>query len=154
MQKNSKIAYFITSLLLFSIFDIYFSNLIFNNFEKFTQNPILDLVYVKNSGAAFSLLENYPLFLSIFSAVAFITIAFYTYKNIVKISTFSVYWISMLLSGIFCNMYERLTLGYVRDFFKLNFINFPIFNISDIFINISVFAIVIIIIKNKFFKKI
>ena len=39
--------------------------------------------------------------------------------------------------------------GYVRDFFKLNFIDFPVFNISDIFINISVVAIVIIIITNE-----
>ena len=55
----------------------------------------------------------------------------------------------MLIAGILCNTYERIVFGYVRDFFKLNFVNFPVFNISDVFINISVFAIVIIIIKNE-----
>jgi len=49
-------------------------------------------------------------------------------------------------------LYERIYFGYVRDFFKLNFINFPVFNISDIFINISVILLIIIIIKNKYLK--
>ena len=47
------------------------------------------------------------------------------------------------------SMSGGISLGYVRDFIKLNFINFPIFNISDIFINISVLAIMVIIIKNE-----
>ena len=58
----------------------------------------------------------------------------------------------MLIAGISCNLYERIEFGYVRDFFKLNFIDFPVFNISDIFINISVLALIIIIIKNKYLK--
>ena len=62
------------------------------------------------------------------------------------------FWAAMLIAGISCNMYERIVFGYVRDFFKLNFIEFPVFNISDIFINISVLAIIIIIIKNKYLK--
>ena len=64
----------------------------------------------------------------------------------------TVFWIALLVAGIFCNLGERILLGYVRDFFKLNFVNFPVFNISDIFINVSVFAIVFIIIKYKYTK--
>ena len=59
----------------------------------------------------------------------------------------------MLVAGIGCNLYERIAFGYVRDFFKLNFINFPVFNISDVFINISVIALIVIIIKSKYLKK-
>ena len=59
----------------------------------------------------------------------------------------------MLVAGISCNLFERISYGYVRDFIKLNFIDFPVFNISDIFINIGVLAIIIIIIKNKYIKK-
>ena len=41
------------------------------------------------------------------------------------------YAISMgiLLSGAICNLYDRIAFGYVRDFIKLDFMNFPIFNI-------------------------
>ena len=64
----------------------------------------------------------------------------------------SLFWTSILIAGILCNMGERIYFGYVRDFFKLNFINFPVFNISDIFINLSVFAIVVIIVKYNYTK--
>ena len=57
-----------------------------------------------------------------------------------------------MCAGILCNLCERIFYGFVRDYIKLNFIDFPIFNISDIFINVSVIAIVIIIIKNNFIK--
>ena len=76
----------------------------------------------------------------------------YSLKNAEKFSVFAGFWAAMLVAGIGCNLYERIAFGYVRDFFKLNFIDFPVFNISDIFINIGVFAIIVIIIKNKYLK--
>ena len=53
----------------------------------------------------------------------------------------------MLVSGILCNTYERITFGFVRDYFQLKTIYFPVFNISDILINISVLAIIVVAIK-------
>ena len=112
-------------------------------------NPVFDLIFIQNTGAAFSILENSKIFLISFSALAILAMIFYLFKHIQKASTFAIFWASLLIAGVFCNMYERIVYGYVRDFFKLNFIDFPVFNISDIFINISVAAIVIIIITNE-----
>ena len=112
-------------------------------------NPVFDLIFIQNTGAAFSILENSKIFLISFSAFAILAMIIYLIKNIQKASTFAIFWASLLIAGVFCNMYERIAYGYVRDFFKLNFIDFPVFNISDIFINISVVAIVIIIITNE-----
>lgn len=120
-----------------------------NCVETMPSNPILDLIFIQNTGAAFSILENSKIFLISFSAFAILAMIFYLIKNIQKASTFAIFWASLLIAGVFCNMYERIAYGYVRDFFKLNFIDFPVFNISDIFINISVAAIVIIIITNE-----
>ena len=149
MSKTSKILYFIIALAFFIIFDIYFSNLILQYTPNFQENPVFDLVFVQNTGAAFSLLEDSRMFLIGFSIVAVCGIIIYLIKNISRVSVFTLYWVAMLIAGILCNTYERIVFGYVRDFFKLNFVNFPVFNISDVFINISVFAIVIIIIKNE-----
>ena len=149
MSKTSKILYFIIALAFFIIFDIYFSNLILQYTPNFQENPVFDLVFVQNTGAAFSLLEDSRMFLIGFSIVAVCGIIIYLIKNILRVSVFTLYWVAMLIAGILCNTYERIVFGYVRDFFKLNFVNFPVFNISDVFINISVFAIVIIIIKNE-----
>lgn len=153
MNKKNKVIYFIISTIFFIIFDIYFSELILNSI-RFTvsQNPILDLIFVQNTGAAFSILENSKLFLIVFSIIAILMILIYSIRNIEKFSAFAGFWAAMLIAGISCNLYERVSFGYVRDFFKLNFIDFPVFNISDIFINISVIALIIIIIKNKYLR--
>lgn len=154
MSKINKIIYFFITTIFFIIFDFYFSNLILSTaINNFPTNPIFDLVFVKNTGAAFSILENFSIFLIAFSIIAILLVIAFVIRNVEKFSTFAFFWASMLISGIFCNLYERIHFGYVRDFFKLNFIEFPIFNISDIFINIGVIAIIIIIIKNKYLKK-
>ena len=130
--------------------DLYFSLQIINYYQ-YTQNinPVLNFVLVKNTGAAFSILENCKLFLISFAFISIALILFYIVKYIEKLSLFFIFWSSLIIAGIGCNLYERVYYGYVRDFFKLNFVNFPIFNISDIFINIGVCAILIIIISNR-----
>lgn len=152
MTKTSKIIYFFVSVVFFIVFDIFFSNMMLESLETFPENPLLDLIFVQNTGAAFNILQNSKIFLICFALAAIVWIIFYTLRHIEKTSAFSLFWIALLTSGVFCNMYERISLGYVRDFFKLNFVNFPVFNISDIFINVSVFAIVVIIIKHNFKK--
>ena len=149
MTKTSKISYFLVSIIFFIAFDIYFSNIMMSCVETMPSNPVFDLIFIQNTGAAFSILENSKIFLISFSALAILAMIFYLIKHIQKASTFAIFWASLLIAGVFCNMYERIVYGYVRDFFKLNFIDFPVFNISDIFINISVAAIVIIIITNE-----
>ena len=154
MTKANKIAYFLISIIFFIAFDLYFSELILNNlrFSQF-ENSFIDLIFVQNTGAAFSILENSQTFLIAFSIAAILLIIAYAIKNAEKFSVFAGYWTAMLVAGIGCNLYERIAFGYVRDFFKLNFINFPVFNISDVFINISVIALIVIIIKSKYLKK-
>lgn len=153
MSKQSKLAYFFISFLFFMSADLYFSAQVLKYGYKLPENAVLDFVFIQNEGAAFNILQNYKLFLIAFSIIAICAIVFYIVKNIQKLRPIALFCTSILCAGIFCNLYERIVFGYVRDFIKLNFVDFPIFNISDIFINLSVFAIVIIIIKNNYFKK-
>ena len=153
MSKISKIIYFFITVLFFVLFDSYLTSIIINNTDNLPPNPVFDLTFIQNTGAAFSILQDSKLFLIIFSAIAILCIIFYLIKHISRISTFTIFWVSILIAGIFCNMYERVIFGYVRDFFRLTFVDFPVFNISDIFINLSVFAIVVIIIKNEIINR-
>lgn len=153
MSKTSKIIYLIFSILFFTVFDLYFSELILNDLRfKVPDNGLISLISVQNTGAAFSILENSRMFLILFSIVAIIVIMSYIIRHARNFSVFAVYWTSMLIAGIACNLYERVAFGYVRDFFKLNFIDFPVFNISDMFINIGVISLIVIIVKNKYLK--
>ncbi len=150
MSRLSKITYLIFTLIFFIAFDLYFSNYILNSLRfNFNANSILEFIFVQNTGAAFSILEDSQLFLIIFSMLMIIILLLAIIKNINRLSMFVLYWAAMLLSGITCNLYERIVFGYVRDFIKLNFINFPVFNVSDVFINISVLALIFLIIKNR-----
>lgn len=153
MNKVNKILYFVITVIFFAIFDLCSSNLLINSRFNFSANDIFDIVFVQNTGAAFSLLENAPAVLIIFAIIAILMIIIYGIRNIEKFSVFACFWAAMLISGIGCNLYERLHFGYVRDFLKLSFVEFPVFNISDIFISVGVIALIIIIIKNKYLKK-
>ena len=124
--------------------------LIFLGFEN-SKNIIpyfLNFNLVKNKGAAFSLLSNSTTFLtitSIFASFILITLIF-KYPN-------KSYWNSIgltyLLGGTIGNGLDRLFRGYVLDFLELLPINFPIFNVADISINIAIICFIIDIIKTK-----
>lgn len=153
MSRQSKIIYFIISILFFIFFDIFCTDFILKSRFDFLENPLFDLIYVQNKGAAFSIFENSQIFLIVFAILAMLLILVYGIRNIEKFSTVAVFWCSILLAGIGSNLYERINFGFVRDFIMLKFVDFPIFNLSDIFITIGVSALVVLIVKNKYLKK-
>lgn len=153
MSKKSKIIYLFITTIFFVLFNFFLSDIILQNGYKLDENPVFDITFIQNQGAAFNLFDGYKIFLITFAILALIILVYYFVKQIEKISTFGLFFASLLLSGIFNNMYERIIFGYVRDFIKLNFVDFPVFNISDIFINIGVLGIICIILKNNYFKK-
>lgn len=155
MGKQSKFTYFGITFLFLTFVDFYFSNLITSKLSHGWEfsNALLKLTYAENTGAAFSIMQNSTKFLMVLSIIAIASILYYVIKNISTTKAKEIFLFSMLLAGIFGNLYERIFLGYVRDFFDLAFINFPIFNISDIFINISVVGIIcMILFARKSFK--
>ena len=81
--------------------------------------------------------------------IALVLLALHVINNIKTISLKSIFFIALLSAGIAGNLHERIVYGYVRDYFQLNFVNFPVFNISDIFINIGVIALMILILIKK-----
>ena len=135
------------------LLNFYLSDIIIKFNYALAENPVFDIVFVQNQGAAFNIFDGYKIFLITFSCLALLALLFYVIKHIAETTVLSLFFTSMLLSGIFNNMCERIMFGFVRDYIKLNFVDFPVFNISDIFINIGVFGIIFIIIKNHYFKK-
>ena len=108
----------------------------------------LNITLVKNKGAAFSLFSNSTLLLTIISFLA----TFFLITIILKYPPRS-YWnlngLAYLLGGTVGNGIDRLFKGYVLDFFELVPINFPIFNIADISINIAIIYFIIDIISTN-----
>ena len=149
--KFAKLMYFIVCFCFFLFSDLYFTrNLYHSVSEGYTfSNNFMELTFVKNTGAAFNIFPNAREFLIILAVVVLTLLFLYVIKNLKSIWFKEIFFISLLCAGIFGNLHERICLGYVRDFFNLKFVNFPVFNISDIFINIAVIALVIIILVKK-----
>lgn len=93
-------------------------------------NGVLSFYPTYNRGAGWSFLSDHTLFLTIFSAVIVVSLIF---VMIFFKSNSKVFHISMALifAGAIGNLIDRIFLGEVRDFIKLDFIHFPIFNFAD-----------------------
>ena len=133
------------------LIDQFTKHFMFFNYKTFINKDFLlfRLDFVKNYGAAFNIFNGSRIFLSIISIIfSIILINLILRKN--SINFLDLYSYSFLLGGTFGNGIDRIARGYVIDFINLNFINFPVFNIADISINIG-FIIIIwrMLIKNK-----
>ncbi len=147
MSKTSKLIYFVICYFFFVFTNIYSSQIIVENLTNGYQlsNPVFSLNYVENTGAAFSILKDAREILIILAVVALVLLIIYVLNHIKSISLKMCFFIALLSGGIAGNLHERIAFGFVRDYFQLNFVNFPVFNISDIFINIGVIALIILI---------
>ena len=138
----------ITFLILF--LDQYTKYLVANNLLTLNKkNFILFTIdLTRNYGAAFNIFSNNTIFLSlvsIVSSIIIILILIYK-KNIINSDR---YGLSFVLGGSMGNGIDRLVNGFVFDFINLNLIDFAVFNIADISINIGFFILLYNLIRNK-----
>ena len=99
---------------------------------------ILEFNYLENRGAAFGMLQNQKIFF-VFVAVIFLGVIVYVLakapdeKKYIKLHILLV----MIAGGAIGNLMDRLRLDYVVDFIYIVLINFPIFNVADMFVTFS-----------------
>lgn len=107
----------------------------------------LNITYVRNIGAAFSILEGNRIFLIAVTLIALIGIyLLIKNKTFKKIETI-IY--TLIISGIIGNLIDRIIFGYVIDYvdFKLLGYNMPVFNLADSLIVIGCVLLLIITVK-------
>ena len=107
---------------------------------------VFQLEYLENRGAAFGVLQNQRIFFYI--SVLLITIAVIWFYHKVPIEQKYLplrICAVLILSGAFGNCIDRIRLNYVVDFLYFKLINFPIFNVADIYVTVAAFLLVILI---------
>ena len=109
---------------------------------------LLNFTLVKNKGAAFSLFSNSTNILTITSILASLLLITIILKSPPR-SFWNLTGLAYLLGGTVGNGIDRFFKGYVLDFLELVPINFPIFNVADVSINIAIICFIIDIIKTK-----
>lgn len=142
-MKTKKI--YITSFVIF-ICDLIIKQIVINNLKTSVSviPNFFTLYLVKNTGGAFSILNNNVGLLSIIGIIFLFGIIKYieNNKNMSKIECIG---ISFLLGGLLGNLLDRIIRNGVIDYLSFKFFNyyFPVFNLADIFITLGVMLILI-----------
>lgn len=109
---------------------------------------VVSLTYLKNSGAAFSMLENQQWFFTIITLIAMGAAFVYLYRHI-NGSIWLLLGLTLIISGGIGNFIDRLCQGFVVDMFHLDFMNFAIFNVADIYLTIGVGLLLIYLLREE-----
>ena len=103
---------------------------------------VFHFTYVINTGAAFSFFRGQVEILRWISLiVSLLLIAFVWFSP--RLTLLEQLGYGFILSGAVGNGIDRFLFGYVVDFLDFRLINFPIFNLADVFINIGVLLLLI-----------
>ena len=106
---------------------------------------VFELRYLENRGAAFGIMQNKQIFFIIMTIVVLLFLTYIYLKRIpserryIPMNVIAI----LLAAGAIGNLIDRLTLNYVVDFFYFKLIDFPIFNVADIYVTIAAALLII-----------
>ncbi len=97
---------------------------------------VFELQYLENRGAAFGILQNKQWVFLVIGVVLiiFITVFFLRLPKTKRFVALKICLI-FIVAGAIGNMIDRVLLNYVIDFLYFSLINFPIFNVADIYVS-------------------
>ena len=115
---------------------------------------LFHFTYVQNTGAAFSSFEGMMWLFALIFGFFTVAIVWEFWKKGMGFTTFERWCIVAIWAGGLGNMIDRVRLGYVVDMICLDFMNFPVFNVADIFITCGcVVLLVHLVFFNRAFWK-
>ncbi|MCI9367730.1 MAG: signal peptidase II [Oscillospiraceae bacterium] len=98
---------------------------------------VLDLTYVQNTGAAFSILRTHTWLLTLISAAVVLAMCALIIKGFFK-NALGRWAAALVLAGGMGNLIDRVVFGFVTDMFKTTFMDFAVFNVADCCITVGV----------------
>ena len=102
---------------------------------------LIGIQYSQNTGIAFSLFENYPIILTILNSITIVAFLVYFVRNHQE-SVLGNLPAILIIAGGMGNILDRYTKSYVVDFINPLFVDFAIFNLADVFLNIGIFLLI------------
>ena len=153
MNKKNKLTIWISAILstaLLVILDQYTKILAVKHLKGQMDIPIIkdifELSYVENRGAAFGMMQNKQIFFIITTlfVVAAILWIFHTMpieKKFLPVRIILVF----IVAGAIGNFIDRVSQGFVVDFLYFKLIDFPVFNVADIYVTCAVFVMIFLV---------
>ncbi|MBQ7836912.1 MAG: signal peptidase II [Clostridia bacterium] len=130
--------------------------LVVQNMDLFESVPVIPgffrFTYIENKGAAFGMLAEHRWVFLIVSTVAIAAFVFYLVKYrprdlLLRISA------SFIIGGGVGNMIDRCLRGSVVDFIDVEFIDFYIFNVADMFVCVGCGLMILYLILSEIKEK-
>ena len=115
------------------------------NFSVPLWKNVFHLTYVENRGAAFGIFQGGTAFFIVFTVVILALIV-YVIKKYAKESKLLSLSLVFIAGGAVGNLIDRVLRGFVIDFFDFCLINFPVFNVADIFVCIGAAMLIVFVI--------
>lgn len=110
----------------------------------FEISGVVSLTHCVNTGAAFSILAGHTFLLAAFSLTLLVAVWIYaaTRMNLTVPARIA---IACMIGGGLGNLLDRLFRFGVTDYIRLQFIDFPVFNLADIAITGSIAVLLILL---------
>ena len=107
---------------------------------------VFQLEYLENRGAAFGIMQGQQVFFLVIALVVLLAVVYLFCKMSKDAKFVPLRLIAIaVLAGAWGNMIDRVRLGYVVDFFYFKLINFPIFNVADIYVSVGMVILALLI---------
>ncbi|MDE6620217.1 MAG: signal peptidase II [Lachnospiraceae bacterium] len=107
---------------------------------------VFELHYLENRGAAFGMLQGQKIFFVLIAVIILAVIVYVLIKTpYQKMYTKLHITLIFIASGAVGNLIDRIKYDYVIDFLYFSLINFPIFNVADIYVTLSSIYLVILL---------
>lgn len=121
---------------------VLFNDIGLNNTKEFLPG-LINFTVVLNTGGAFSVFKEYPVYFKAIGIINLLIFSYLAFCPTVYFNKITKTGCLFILGGTIGNLTDRFITGGVIDFLDLQFINFAIFNLADVFIDIGVILILI-----------
>lgn len=105
---------------------------------------VLSLTYVENRGSAFGMMQGQFIVFYIITALMLAVVVFVFLRTPCTKRYIPIFSVAVTLTaGALGNCYDRIFRGYVIDMIYFEPIDFPVFNVADIYVTVACFMLVI-----------
>lgn len=108
---------------------------------------VFRLYYLENRGSAFGLMQNQKVFFVIFTIIvlAVLTLLYRKIPDTKRMLPLKIAGV-LIYAGAIGNFIDRVRQSYVVDFFYFELIDFPVFNVADIYVTTAAIALIVLVI--------
>lgn len=150
MKKNIQIVFDFVILVLLTLFDQFTKHLASTHLKTKGDyvliKDVFELHYLENKGAAFGMLQGQKVFFVIVALVICVAFTYLLFRIPMekKYIVLRICFVA-IMAGAIGNMVDRLIYQYVVDFFYFKLINFPVFNVADIYVTVATALLILVV---------